>query len=107
MGEDIYQTRWESRNLQLLRSYVPSPYSGKIVLFKATERDLFSNKILGSDLGWKSLAIGDFQIFDIPGDHIGILQEPNVRLLAQHLEQFLMSSDKLEYEQLLAVSVVN
>jgi thioesterase domain-containing protein len=38
------------------------------------------------DLGWGTIATGSLQIFDIPGDHLGILQEPNVQLLAEKLQ---------------------
>jgi thioesterase domain-containing protein len=38
-------------------------------------------------LGWSELATGEFEMIEIPGDHLGILQEPNVVILAQELQR--------------------
>jgi thioesterase domain-containing protein len=40
-------------------------------------------------LGWESLVTGDLQIRDVPGSHLGILEEPNVEALAAHLGELL------------------
>jgi thioesterase domain-containing protein/acyl carrier protein len=70
---------------QMNQSYVPKPYPGKMVLFRAMERDEFEVDY-DRDLGWGTIATGSLQIFDIPGDHLGILQDPNVQLLAEKLQ---------------------
>lgn len=67
------------------KSYVPQPYSGRMVLFRAMERDAFEADY-DRDLGWAAVAAGSFEIFDVPGDHLGILKEPNVQLLAEKLQ---------------------
>jgi len=68
--------------------YFPQPYSGKMVLFYAMERDAFEGEC-DRDLGWKSVAAGGLEIYDVPGDHLGILKEPNVRVLAEKLQLHL------------------
>lgn len=70
------------------RLYVPKPYSGKMVLFRAMERDVFEVGY-DRDLGWGPLAAGGLEIFDVPGDHLGILKDPNVRVLAEKLQLYL------------------
>lgn len=70
------------------RLYFPQPYSGKMVLFYALERDAFEGEC-DRDLGWKSVAAGGLQIYDVPGDHLGILKDPNVRVLADKLQLHL------------------
>ena len=70
------------------RLYVPKPYTGKMVLFRAMERDLFEVGY-DRDLGWGPLAAGGLEIFDVPGDHLGILKDPNVRVLAEKLQLYL------------------
>jgi aspartate racemase len=91
--EDVLQTMTEKaqedirEQVRQLASqvYFPKPYPGKMVLFRAMERDEF--EVDGDrDLGWGTIATGSLQIFDIPGDHLGILQEPNVQLLAEKLQ---------------------
>jgi thioesterase domain-containing protein/acyl carrier protein len=70
------------------RLYFPQPYSGKMVLFYAMERDAFEGEC-DRDLGWKSVAAGGLQIYDVPGNHLGILKDPNVRALAEKLQLHL------------------
>lgn len=73
---------------QLSRLYVPKPYFGKVVLFRAMERDAF--EVDGNrDMGWKQLTAAGLQIFDVPGDHLGILKDPNVRVMAEQLKLYL------------------
>jgi aspartate racemase len=39
--------------------------------------------------GWQKIAAGGLEVHDIPGDHIGILKEPHVRVLAEKLKACL------------------
>jgi thioesterase domain-containing protein len=72
---------------QAIQSYLPKPYAGRLVLFRAIERDKFKEDNRG--MGWAALTTGDLQIFDVPGDHLGILKEPNVQVLAEKLQTHL------------------
>jgi thioesterase domain-containing protein len=67
--------------------YRPLPYSGKFVLFRATEQAFFSEHL--PDLGWGPFASGDFEVIDVPGSHLAILQEPAVSVLARRLQSYL------------------
>jgi amino acid adenylation domain-containing protein len=95
-SEDILQTDTEKAPQDIRqevrqrtsRLYFPQPYSGKMVLFYALERDAFEGEG-DRDLGWKSVAAGGLQIYDVPGDHLGILKHPNVRVLADKLQLHL------------------
>jgi thioesterase domain-containing protein len=50
-------------------------------------------------LGWEAFAGGGLEIHDVPGGHISMFEEPNVRALAEKLKPILPSSDsKLEDE---------
>jgi len=72
---------------QAIQSYLPKPYAGQLVLFRAVERDEFKED--NRNMGWAALTTGDLQIFDVPGDHLGILKEPNVQVLAGQLQTYL------------------
>ncbi len=63
--------------------YHPQPYPGLIDLFRCSER----SELDGDDpfLGWVSLAHGGIQVHEVPGDHLNLTQEPNVRHLASAL----------------------
>jgi thioesterase domain-containing protein/aryl carrier-like protein len=70
----------EQVNLFAATRYRPSPYSGRITLFRAV-------KGLGAgaddlELGWRGLADEGVEVRAIPGTHFDLLREPNVRFLA-------------------------
>ena len=66
-------------------TYVPGPYRGPITLFKARER----NEDRDPTLGWRELTPEPVGVHIIPGDHVTLLAEPNVRILAERLEACL------------------
>ncbi len=74
-------------------NYVPQVYPDRVTLFKATDKDVTSivEVEVEPGLGWTKLAAGGLEIHEIPGDHHGILKEPNVQLLAEKLR---LSIDK-------------
>jgi thioesterase domain-containing protein/acyl carrier protein len=86
---EFYQddVRHAVRN-QVIQSYKPKPYAGKVVLFRAMERDPFEG-CQDYALGWGALATEGLHIYDVPGDHVGILKEPNVRVMANYLQAYL------------------
>jgi len=74
---------------QALRQYRPRIYSGRITLFRARMQPLFSPH--DSDKGWRPLAAGGLTIKVVPGNHLGMLQEPHVQVLAEQLRVCLRS----------------
>jgi thioesterase domain-containing protein len=74
-------------NARAARSYQPLPYPGRFVLFRATEQAFFSEHL--PDLGWQSFAAGEFEVIDVPGSHLAILQQPGVSVLVQRLRTYL------------------
>ena len=61
--------------------YVPRPYSGPVVLFRASEQ--LSGLMTDSTLGWKDVLNGNFEIFEVPGHQETMLSDPNVSSLAE------------------------
>jgi amino acid adenylation domain-containing protein len=72
------------RYQQALTSYEPSmlPYDGDAVLVRALDqfRELRGCAV---DYGWRKYVRGALDIYDLPGNHLGILTKPHVRELAQ------------------------
>lgn len=75
----------------LARDYTPKPYPGRVILFKAADQ----KAILGPDpeLGWGSVAKGGVESYEVPGDHMTILDRPRVAKLAEELKRFLKSDE--------------
>jgi thioesterase domain-containing protein len=66
-------------------AYAPRPYPDRITLFKAHEQ----HEDRGPTMGWGELTPEPVEVHVIPGDHITLLAEPNVRVLAERLSTCL------------------
>jgi thioesterase domain-containing protein len=63
--------------------YVPTPYPGKVVLFKSSDPGpVFTED---SQMGWSNFLTGEKEIITIEGDHVDILKEPAVIEFAEKL----------------------
>ena len=70
-------------------NYAPTVYPGRILLFRATEGIFYSQSYLEAGLGWRKLTRDGLEIYDVPGDHMQMLEEPNVQVLAEKLQASL------------------
>jgi len=73
--------------LRLLATYRPKPIAQRLTLFRATEQPTSATG--ATDNGWGQLALGGVDVFDVPGTHLSIIMEPNVRVLATGLREAL------------------
>jgi aspartate racemase len=70
---------------RVVRAYAARSYDGRVVLFRAANREMPAGYEMDPLLGWGDLVTGELQIEDVPGSHLGILEEPNVQELASLL----------------------
>ena len=68
--------------------YEIEPYPGSIVLFTARNKGHVHEHV-PDHLGWEGLAEEGLAIHKVPGTHDDLMREPNVRVLAEQLEQEL------------------
>ena len=67
-------------NLKGMLDFRPTPYPGKITLFRAKEQlPLVTDDPL---LGWGSVARDGVEVHEIPGDHVHMMRSPQVESLA-------------------------
>ena len=81
MGRNFAQTQYIQERKEQQRvnqGYEIDSYPGKVWLFRATDD-------VNPKLGWQDLAEGGLSIDDIPGEHIEMLTEPNVKVLAEKI----------------------
>ena len=71
------------------RDYVPQVYSGRAILFRASEQPPVEWGRTDPQLGWGSLVAGGLEIHEVPGNHGSILSEPYVRVIAEKLQACL------------------
>lgn len=73
-------------HLAASRQYSPTPYAGRVVLFRTPQRLLQAPE---RDMGWSRLSTEPVDVQMIAGSHGTILEEPHVRVLAEKLKAFL------------------
>ena len=73
---DVYKA-----NASALHSYVPRPYHGHMMLFRAGDGPGRPDPTLG----WNELAVDGVELHVVPGGHYTMLREPDVRSLAEQL----------------------
>ncbi len=93
----------ELREFWLIQEYVLAqeryrvkPYNGRLVVFRARDGgwDLLEDP--GPDLGWGGLAAAGIDARPVPGDHDTAMLDPNVRVLAEQLEDAIAEAERAQ-----------
>ncbi len=79
----------EELNFNAVREYVPQIYSGKATLFSAN--DLTAS--FDVEEGWRQL-VAELEVHEIEGNHLDIIKEPHVRMLAAKLDACLQRAQE-------------
>jgi aspartate racemase len=77
-------------NNKSLNNYIPGMYQGKVTIFKSIDHGS------GIYYGWEELARGGVSIHYVPGNHTGIIKEPNVQVLAELLKTSINLAGKMQ-----------
>jgi thioesterase domain-containing protein/acyl carrier protein len=91
----------EMANLKAMLDYRPGPFSGDLSFFRSREGTDFAGLaglfpwINGSDhaAGWAPLARGRLLVYEVPGEHSALLDEPNVEVLAAQLRECIAEAE--------------
>lgn len=74
-------------SLLAIKNYRIRPYPGRLTLFRARQG---SPKILTDRYGgWNDVAPGRVEVIDIPGTHMTMMRDPDVRVLGEKLSECL------------------
>ncbi len=91
--EEDYQVYQESMGdqgyeavLNVIQSYKPTTYSGKMALSLASKSPV---RYSGALWFWHSIVPNGLDVYTVPGSYIGILKEPGVATLANQLKAHL------------------
>jgi thioesterase domain-containing protein/acyl carrier protein len=68
-------------------SYKPQPYAGKVTLLICSDAPFRAYE--DSRLAWGSVARGGLEVHVVPGNHTTMEQEPNLRVIGEHLQRCL------------------
>jgi non-ribosomal peptide synthase protein (TIGR01720 family) len=83
-----------------MRDFEPQVYDGKISVFRASDAGSESQFVivhpaLGKPQvmeGWQQVSTEPIEVIDVPGDHITMIVEPRVRVLAERLNACLINA---------------
>ena len=98
------------------RNYRPEGvFRGELVLFRATRGvgsdEPYIEQYADPLLGWGPRASSSVCVYDVPGGHSSMLQEPHVSTLAYYMQKYIDDSvhvgDKESSESLALVQAVN
>ena len=82
-------------NMRVASSYKAQPYPGRVTLFRAA--DSWEESGRGPYLGWDHVAVGGVEVHEVPGDHVTLLEEPHVRVLAARLKTCLADHEQVRH----------
>jgi amino acid adenylation domain-containing protein/FkbM family methyltransferase len=72
-----------NENKKAMNKYVPRPYDGDVVLFRASKQ--LRGIIADEYLNWKQVLHGNLDVCEVPGHQQNLMLEPNVLRLAKEL----------------------
>jgi amino acid adenylation domain-containing protein len=75
----------------LVQSYKPEPYDGQVTIFSASLRPWFIR--WDPMTQWPKTLTGQFKIIPINGDHMSMLQPPQVTFLADEIKAILQETE--------------
>ncbi|MER6104112.1 amino acid adenylation domain-containing protein [Streptomyces sp. NPDC001832] len=90
---EMFRAHW-----QAILTYRPEPVDGNVVLLRATSElpEILqpmhgAAQSLHTDPtnGWGDLTTGGLQVVDVPGDHLVLLEEPHVNVVAEKVAQVM------------------
>ena len=85
-------------------AYTPREFAGSLALFRAAERTAEYRHDFA--LGWDEVVKGGVDVIMIEGDHLTIMEQPNVNSLATHLTQLIhQRNERFEAIQADAIAI--
>jgi thioesterase domain-containing protein len=85
LPQAIFSNPWS--RMAALQNYAPAHYSGRVLLFRATDAPLLP--VSDETMGWNEIVEGGVEVVFVPGDHETMFLEPNVQFFSQRLRQAL------------------
>jgi len=88
LGEIL--TRVNQASIVAASAFVPKPYGGRAVIFRASERII--EPYQDQYLGWGPVVRGGIEVCEIEGEHNSIFLDPDVKALAERLNAKLVEA---------------
>ena len=85
-------------NTQALNTYVFQPYGGKVTLLRTKDENRADGigVVYQPEFGWSEIITGELDVKYIPGSHLSLLNEPNVKVLSKQMKICLEQAQNRE-----------
>lgn len=80
-------------NEMAVQNYTPQPIDIPLTIFRSKGSVFDTDEVKVNGLGWASVAQAGFQVINVPGGHLTMLQEPFVATLAKKIQGALGRAD--------------
>jgi amino acid adenylation domain-containing protein len=94
LGEVLIRVR--NASIKAARNFVPKPYNGHVLVFRARTRS--NDPYDDPELGWGPLALGGVTAYEVDGDHDSIFRNPDVVAVAEVLDRELREAQRAPLE---------
>ncbi|HCQ66402.1 MAG TPA: non-ribosomal peptide synthetase [Rhodobacteraceae bacterium] len=74
-----------------VESYAPKPLAVPFTIYRSNENFFDTEEGIRSGLGWESVALAGYEVIDVPGGHLTMLEQPNAKTLASHVARAMNS----------------
>lgn len=78
-------------NQDAMFAYQSEVYQGDVLYFRALTRDRFNPA--NPESSWLEIVTGEFQLIDVSGNHLTMMQAPNVHSIARRLQDEINNAD--------------
>jgi len=69
---------------RITTEYAPAEYAGTILVVRADD-DTSAGRAREPDLGWQQYSAQPVEVIGVPGNHVSMMRDPNVHVLAERL----------------------
>lgn len=83
--------QFDAANEAAVNQYTPASLNVPLKIFRAKSNFFDTKAGIQSGLGWADVAKSGFEVIDVPGGHLSMLEEPHVQTIAERLRDHLTS----------------
>lgn len=83
--ENLWVHRFVLANVRSVEDYEARPCSSALLVVHAAGEEFDDPDVVRTGFGWGPYAAGGLEVVDVPGDHMSMLEEPNVGVLAEQI----------------------
>jgi thioesterase domain-containing protein len=76
---------FDASNEAAVNDYIPQGIDVPLTIFRAESHFFDTEDGIKAGLGWADVAQQGFEVIDVPGGHLTMLQEPHVQTVAARL----------------------